>query len=117
MKFVVKIAVLLSLVSFDLSAQSGGGYYQGLNYRQNDPFLLCTQGQDRRRNPAPCWIPLDSSTGTYFPMPYCRPYNKWGKRWSNDDRRSLAEYQSTCPHGGSGRWDGPGRPERTPIWH
>lgn len=118
MKRPLKLAILMSmLVLFDLSAQSGG-YYQRLYYRADDPFVFCTQGQDIKINPAPCWKPMPPYTGAYMMMPYCRPPNPYGKDWTADDTRSLQQYLSVCPQAGtSGRWEGAGRPEYSPFGH
>jgi hypothetical protein len=118
MKPGIKLLILLGLlVLFDLSAQSSG-YYQRLYYRMDDPFVFCTQGQDVRRNPAPCWKPMPPFTGAYMLMPYCRPPNPYGKNWTQDDTLSFRQYLSVCPQAiTSGRWEGRGRPEHAPISH
>lgn len=111
-------ALVLCLAAFELAAQSGGGYYKRLSYRDNDPFLFCTRGQDIKKNPLPCWQPIPPYTGAYILMPYCRPPNPYGKDWTQDDTNSLREYVTTCPHGERpGSWKGPGRPETTPTDH
>lgn len=119
MKKTIKLGILLGLLAlFDLSAQSTSGYYQRLFYRMDDPFVFCTQGQDIRRNPAPCWKPIPPFTGAYTLMPYCDPPNPYGKPWTKDDTLSLAQYKAVCPKAiSSGRWEGSGRPENTPIRH
>ena len=51
-------------------------------------------------------------------MPYCDPPNPYGKPWTKDDTLSLAQYKTVCPKAiSSGRWEGSGRPEYTPIRH
>lgn len=119
MKRSIKFIIPLSLlVLFDLSAQSTSGYYQRLHYRMDDPFVFCTQGQDIKRNPMPCWKPMPPFTGAYMMMPYCRPPNPYGKDWTQDDTNSLRQYLSVCPQAiTSGRWEGAGRPEYAPISH
>lgn len=117
MKIIFKIGlVVLVLLSFRLDAQQG--YYGKLTYRYNDPFLFCTKGQDRKMNPAPCWIPMYPYTGNFMLMPYCRPPNPYGKDWSQDDTKSYQEYLTTCPQAmSSGRWKGPGQAETSPFQH
>lgn len=117
MKRGFKMGILLSLLVFDLSAQSSG-YYRRLDYRANDPFVFCTQGQDPKINPAPCWKPMPPYTGAFMYMPYCRPFNPYGKDWTQDDKRSFSQYLSVCPQAiNSGQWEGAGRPEQTPYDH
>lgn len=100
----------------NLSAQSGS--YERLQYRDDDPFVFCTQGQDPRINPAPCWKPLPPYTGNYMMMPYCRPPNPYGKDWTQDDWNSLRQYLSVCSRAITpGSWEGQVRPEQTPHTH
>lgn len=110
-----KIApLLLGMCSFSLLAQSSG-YYQSLDYRADDPFVFCTQGQ---KNPDKCWIPVEPYLGQFVAMWYCDPPNYWGKSWTSDDYASLAQYVSTCPMAGtSGGWEGKGTPEDSPVTH
>lgn len=111
-------ALVLCLAAFELAAQSGGGYYAPLSYRDNDPFLFCERGQDLKKNPAPCWVPMPPYTGAHMLMMHCRPPNPYGKDWTEDDTRSYQEYLTTCPQAeDSGKWDGPGRAETTPTDH
>lgn len=119
MKYWIKLmVVLLAVLTFDLGAQSGG-YYQPLNYRDNDPFLFCRYGQNLKINPLPCWRPMPPYTGNFMMMPYCRPPNPWGKNWTRDDLQSLAQYVSVCPNAiQSGLWEGrEGLPELVPHDH
>lgn len=93
----------------DASAQAF--YFPGgLHYRDNDPFVFCTQG---RKEESKCWIPLSPQSGTHIPLCYY-PY------WSTDDWVSLGEYMLTCPHGGAGSagdWKGKGKAEDSPTSH
>ncbi len=110
------LMVALSAASFGLGAE--GGYYSPLSYRSNDPFVFCTQGQDRQVNPTPCWIPMPPYTGAFMVMPYCVPVNPYGMQWSADDTKSFQEYLRVCPAAlSSGRWEGSGRPETSPFQH
>lgn len=107
-------ALALLLASFELCAQD---MYQRLNYRDNDPFLFCEQGQDIKKAPMRCWMPLPPFTGNFMVMPYCHP-NPYGKSWSSDDTLSLREYLTVCPAGITpGRWEGPGQKDMTPHQH
>jgi len=121
MKTGLKLGLLGLMVFGVAETVMAQGYYQGLNYRQDDPFLFCRKGQDRKIDALPCWIPLPPYTGNFTVMPYCVPPSKWGKKWTNDDRQSLSEYVTRCPHAeDSGRWEGPGIPEHTGQgtgWH
>lgn len=106
--------LLLGICSFSVLAQSSG-YYQSLAYRDNDPFVLCTQGQ---KTPDKCWVPVPPFLGQFMMMPYCDPPNYWGKPWTSDDYASLAQYESTCPMAvSSGGWKGENVPENSPISH
>ncbi|HEY0333928.1 MAG TPA: hypothetical protein VGC74_09500 [Stenotrophomonas sp.] len=99
------------------SAQSPG-YYEKLRYRADDPFLFCSQGQDPKRYPDRCWIPLPPYTGQFTMMPHCRPPNPYGKAWSQADQDSLAQYLSVCPQPReSGGWEGRGQPDQVPFNH
>lgn len=95
--------VLLCAGATGAGAQEVGsqrGFEMGLTYREGDPFLFCEPwngGQGWKKAPEQCWVPLDPISGTITMMPWCRPPNKYGKDWSQDDRRSLAQYQSICP--------------------
>ena len=111
------IALSLAFVALNASAQSVG-YYEPLRYRDNDPFVFCTQGQDLKLNPAPCWKPLPPYTGNHMWMPYCRPPNPYGKDWTDEDWDSYFQYLRVCPAAiKSGRWEGEGRPESSPYEH
>ncbi len=110
---------VLVLLAFNATAQSAGGgsgYYERLQYREDDPFVFCTQGRKERDK---CWIPLPPYTGNFMMMPYCNPPNSpYGKSWTQDDWSSLYQYQSVCPRAiNSGQWEGSGRPEQTPFSH
>ncbi|WP_024889869.1 hypothetical protein [Luteimonas huabeiensis] len=111
------LAFLAILPMMDISAQSG--FYERLRYRDDDPFVFCTQGQDPQIEPFPCWRPQPPYTGAYTLMPYCRPPNPYGwKSWTYADRDSLQQYLRVCPKAGaSGQWEGAGRPEFDPVRH
>jgi hypothetical protein len=108
------LAVALLVIGADAAAQ----YYQ-LSYRDNDPFVFCTQGQNPKEVPAPCWKPLPPFTGNFMMMPYCKPPSyPYGKSWTNDDWKSLGEYLVVCPWAKeSGGWKGEGSPESSPHEH
>lgn len=92
------------------------GFYQELRYRDNDPFLFCTQGQ---KEPDKCWWPIDPISATYMEAPWCDPPNEYGKPWTSADWDSLSQYQEICPKAMSqGSWDGRnGSPDMTPSQH
>lgn len=109
---------VLVLLTFKLNAQSDG-YYAPIFYRDNDPFVFCTKGQDPQKNPDACWKPMPPYTGQFMMMPHCDPPNPYGQPWDNDDTVSFAQYQATCGRAGpdGGRWEGSGRPEMSPYRH
>lgn len=92
------------------------GFYQELRYRQNDPFVFCTQGQDTMDT---CWIPLPPYTGAWTYTGICDEPNEYGRSWYQRDRDSLKQYMEVCPQAmESGDWDGRGgAPENSPSRH
>jgi hypothetical protein len=114
--------LLLAIASTGAAAQEvmdQTGLEMGLTYRKGDPFLFCTEGQGWKNAPAQCWIPLPPYTGAYTMMPWCDLPNPYGKSWTQDDTRSLAQYLTICPVAmESGEWDGQnGQPDMTPMDH
>lgn len=106
---------LLTLASLLAATQV---HAQMLRYRLGDPFVFCTQGQDRTIAPAPCWLPMPPYTGAYAMMPYCDPPNAYGKSWSAADTDSLKQYLVICPLAlTSGPWSGAGSPDMVPFKH
>ncbi|MDO5609242.1 MAG: hypothetical protein Q4G62_00420 [Pseudomonadota bacterium] len=119
---VVLVSILLTLATV-FAVHASDGFYETIRYRKNDPFVFCTQGPSIRhgeiRSPA-CWKPLPPFLGQWAYTGGCNPPNKYGRKWDHADHDSLAQYQRICPKGGdreSGSWEGPGRPELTPIDH
>lgn len=107
-----RMLLALILASACASAQevsSQKGLEMGLTYREGDPFLFCEPwngGQGWRNTPDQCWVPLDPISGTYTPMFWCDPPNPYGKPWSQDDYRSLQQYQTICRQAVErGTWD------------
>lgn len=91
--------------------------YETLPYRDNDPFVFCTQGHEQHRARM-CWQPLPPFTGQWMPTGVCRPENTYGRPWTARDRHALQLYLRVCPGAGqSGPWQGRGRPEQTPHRH
>jgi len=89
-----------------------------LTYRDSDPFLFCEQGQDIRKAPLRCWMPVYPFTGSFVVLPHCQPINPYGKTWSSDDTNSFRQYLTVCPVGQQpGGWNGPGRKDMTPHQH
>lgn len=107
-KWMFTMLALASVASSasEVGSQKGEG---GLNYREGDPLLFCEPvygGQGFKKAPEQCWVPLEPISGTYTTMPWCQPINPYGKSWSQDDIRSLAEYQSICKDAVEiGAWD------------
>lgn len=87
---------------------TGGAFYEFIRYRDNDPFLFCTDGQDPEKFPDRCWWPVAPFTGAFMMNPICRPPNPYGKDWTEADWDSLGQYLSVCPMAGgkSGTWNG-----------
>lgn len=112
------VSILLTTV---LTVRASDGFYEKIRYRQNDPYVFCTQGPSIRhgeiRSPA-CWKPIPPYLGQWMYTGGCRPPNQYGRNWDQADHDSLAQYQRICPKAeASGGWQGPGRPELTPIDH
>lgn len=97
------IAALLLAAQAAQAQQTGEvgtqkGYELGLTYREGDPYLFCTEGQGWKKNPTQCWVPIPPYNGgtSWMYTGICRPPNYYGKQWTDDDTRSLAEYQTIC---------------------
>ncbi|GLQ93035.1 hypothetical protein [Dyella acidisoli] len=105
------IFIAATLLALTINAQGT------LQFRANDPFAFCTQGQDL---PDPCWKPLPPYTGgaawTYTGT--CDPPNEYGRLWTGDDYRALSQYQAICAMAGkSGAWTGETPPDLVPFKH
>src|SRR5580765_8980572 len=107
----MKRQVLLALCGLVLLGSSGVALadqrkYKFLRWRDNDPFVFCTQGikdQDR------AWRPIDPISGAWMLTPgYC-PFPVTGScpypftmlmAWSQNSFDSFWDYQSVCkwPH-------------------
>ena len=92
------------------------GFYEELRYRQDDPFLFCTRGQDTWDT---CWKPIKPYTGAWIYTGICDEPNPKGRSWYQRDRDSLQQYMEVCPQAvSSGSWDGRGgSPENSPSKH
>lgn len=118
------IFLLLAVASCWPARAGETPHYQRLGFRDNDPFVFCTQGL--KDNPR-AWSPEQPAralwrlTPGYCPVPStgtCPIYPYTYKRWSNKDVNALSQYLSTCPHGErEGRWRGQGKPENAPYAH
>jgi hypothetical protein len=129
--YYVKKVVLLAALScvtvlitcFSVAAQ-GNGYYEplmdtsGNYYRQNDPFVFCTQGYETNWAQM-CWYPTDPITAAWLPTGICRPPNPYGRPWYSRDIQALALYQRVCPRAlKPGSWKGHNNlPQNTPFAH
>ncbi|MGY0505709.1 hypothetical protein [Luteimonas sp. e5] len=120
---IISLLAIAGLFAADQIAaqQSGGGFYEKIRYRDNDPMLFCTEGpsiQMREIRAPACWKPIPPYTGQWVYTGGCRPPNKYGRRWDRADKDSLSQYQRICPRVlESGDWQGPGRPDITPKRH
>lgn len=104
--------------------------------RQNDPFVLCTQGV---KNTPRAWKPINPKLaptpfaswtflGNYCPIPwpedwgecplnYVYPYPSFDA-WSNADYDAYLNWAKICNDGGDKNdWTGSGQPEDTPTSH
>ena len=115
----MKRGILMVFALFALEAAAQSGYYEQIQYRSDDPFVFCTQGQGWKKAPMQCWIPLPPYTGNYMMMPYCAPPNYYsGMQWTQDDWSSWQQYLTVCPQAQtSGAWEGSGQPDATPGDH
>jgi len=99
--------------------------YEDLACRDNDPFVLCTQGcKGKDKN----WIPTNPKTGVWLAAPgYC-PYPNTGEccygyvcfmSWTQNAYDAVYQYMRICPVGGgkASDWTGRQRPERVPYSH
>jgi hypothetical protein len=115
--------ITILIASFRVNAQ-GKGYYEplidpsGNYYRQNDPFVFCTQGYEVNWAQM-CWYPTDPITAAWLPTGICRPPNPYGRPWYPRDNQALALYIRVCPKAlKSGTWEGHnGLPQNTPFAH
>ncbi len=100
---------------------TGGAFYECLRYREDDPFLFCTDGQDKEKAPKRCWWPIAPFTGAFMMNPACRPPNPYGYDWSDEDWDSLGQYLRVCPMAGgkSGTWNSKSgkQPNMVPFKH
>lgn len=110
-KLIVSLTLIFPLVA---SAQS---YYEFIRYRNNDPFVFCHFGYKEIPATA-CWVPVAPYLGQWTYTGVCRPPNKYGRNWNNEDHDSLNQYERICPHAlKSGGWEGQGNPQSTPMPH
>lgn len=107
------LLVMLCSTAWSAMAQSP---QEHLRYRNDDPFVFCTEGQ---KDPGKCWVPLPPyTTGAYMTMPYCQPINPYGKPWTPQDYDSLGQYQRVCPLAlKSGGWTGKKPANMSPTEH
>ncbi|WP_413623784.1 hypothetical protein [Luteibacter sp. Lutesp34] len=108
--FLIAIAYAPSLLAQD------SGFYKTIPYRDNDPFVFCTEGLKGWNK---CWFPVDPANGTFMYTGVCDEPNPKGRSWSFEDRDSLRLYQMVCPMAvQSGEWDGKGgSPDNSPHPH
>jgi hypothetical protein len=112
------VMVMVMVMVSGLAAAQSTGYYEPLRYRADDPFVFCTQGQDKNKYPDRCWWPLPPYTGNFMPDPTCNPPNQYGRSWTKADWDSLAQYQRVCPQARqNGDWEGRQPAEQTPVVH
>lgn len=93
----------------------------GKSFRDDDPFLFCSDGMKERPR---AWNPLAPAMGTWYPTPgYCAvpatscPY-VYGINWTQREIDGVYLYMRVCPAAKrKGNWEGGGRPENTPHNH
>lgn len=132
MKHRILLAVGALLLSVSGMAWADKKPYIKINFRDDDPFVFCTQGiKDQDRS----WKPLDPISGTYIPfLPYCPtaippgstcPENVYPyvifEPWTQNSWDAYLQYVVVCkfPHrqGDWTRRNGQGNPEDTPYSH
>jgi len=108
--------ILIAALVMPCALTAQEAFYKQIHYRDNDPFLFCTKGM---KIWDPCWIPIPPYTGQWMYTGICRPPNKYGRSWTQDDRQALDELEEICPAAQqSGGWDGRGgRSDKTPYSH
>lgn len=107
--------MVLLLLGFALPA---GAQMTVAPYRDNDPFVFCTQGYEI--TPAMmCWIPLPPYTGgTWMFTGLCDPPNYYGRPWTARDTQALFLYETVCPIAiKPGAWTGPAPSNVVPFVH
>lgn len=88
-------------------AVGGGGYYEFIPWRANDPFVFCKYGPP----PEHCWKPVNPILGLWVPT--CLPYKQ-------PNMVSVAYFVRVCPQAEEeGEWvpDNDGTPTTTPFVH
>lgn len=96
------------------SAAAGAQNYDFIRYRNNDPFVFCTQGM---KIPFPCWVPIAPYTGEFIYTGLCHP-NPDGRPWDQQDYDALGQLTAICPKAKkSGGWKGAGDGSTSPSVH
>lgn len=102
------ILIVLVALTLEAAAQSKG-VYAIIPWRDNDPFVFCTEGPSTEGDNH-WWIPIDPASGTWLPtgLPYNQP-----------NYVSLAYYMAICPQGGGNRsdWKGARPANMVPYKH
>ncbi|MDQ0010321.1 hypothetical protein J2T07_002511 [Luteibacter jiangsuensis] len=107
--------IVLALIYSPMVLAQDSGFYEFIRYRDNDPFLFCTEGL---KGLDKCWFPLDPGSGTYMYTGVCDEPNPDGRSWTFEDRDSLSQYQRVCPKAmQAGSWQGAGDGSNSPHPH
>lgn len=87
-------------------------------FRDNDPFVFCTQGYELTVAQE-CWTPLPPyTTGDYMLTGICDPPNYYGRSWTDRDWTALYLYETVCPIAVvPGAWMGVGTGAQAPVEH
>ncbi|WP_082143478.1 hypothetical protein [Xanthomonas sp. NCPPB 1128] len=117
--------ILVAFLGFQ-GAAGAQQVYEDLACRDNDPFVLCTQGcKGRDKN----WTPVTPQAGVWIAVPgYCPWPTSTGpccvgnvcfKPWTQKAVDAVYQYMYICPIGGGKArdWTGRQRPEKVPKDH
>lgn len=120
------MSLLFLALSSQATAQSGG-YYEDIDYRDNDPFVFCTEGWKRNGNYwSTAWEPVPKYTGPWMPhwplwcsIPTTSCPENYGyyrpRDWTQDDLDAWEQYMRVCPAAiKSGKWTGQGKANNSP---
>lgn len=99
------------LLAFLLPISARSDTFLPIPFRDNDPFVFCTQGWSPFKVDMG-WIPAPPyTTGLIIPL-----HPTWW--WSPQDWSALWYYQVVCPGAlVPGAWTGPEPPQVAPVFH
>ncbi|WCE02634.1 hypothetical protein [Pseudoxanthomonas sp. JBR18] len=123
------IALVFAGLSAHAVAQSGN-FYEVIRYRDNDPFVFCTEGWKRDGDYFDtAWEPIPQYTGPWIPhwplwcsIPTTSCPENYGyyrpRDWTQKDLDAWQQYTRVCPAAmNSGKWNGQENANDTPGRH